>query len=274
MPCWSDTYPVGASSAVVASIDGQHSFLVKVRWLTAVWMAERRTAARWHVCCGGGCAVQLCEQGEDAGGSEPLAHVQPVRGRRGWVNGCDCGCRTSFTMTVHNQADVQITVDPCLQSETTFDAASKDTKLSTSLPPTSRLSVKWTEKQATDVAIAEPAKQPLSILVEHEHLFSVGEGMLLMDSTFHYDIRFGASACLIVCVERPLAQQRDGVEFGRACGQPGASAVGGGGEPEAMGRVAGQRGWQCTQDGMAVTGGSRRVLMIGAEAAAAAADRV
>ena len=99
-------------------------------------------------------------------------------------------------MTVHNQADVQITVDPCLQSETTFDEQSKDTKLSTDLPPTSRLSVKWTEKQVTDVAMAEPAKQPLSILVEHEHLFSVGEGMLLIDSTFHYDIRFGC--CLRV----------------------------------------------------------------------------
>ena len=74
-------------------------------------------------------------------------------------------------MTVRNQSDVQITVDPCLQSETTFDAASKDTQLSTDLPPTSRVSVKWTEKQASDVVVAEPAKQPLSLLVEHEHLF-------------------------------------------------------------------------------------------------------
>ena len=61
-------------------------------------------------------------------------------------------------------------MDPCLQSETTFDAQSKDTKLSTDLPPTSRLSVKWTEKQE-DVVVAEAAKQPLSILVEHEHMF-------------------------------------------------------------------------------------------------------
>jgi hypothetical protein len=41
-----------------------------------------------------------------------------------------------------------------------------------------------------DVAVAEPAKQPLSLLVEHEHMFSVGEGMLLIDSIFRYDIRY------------------------------------------------------------------------------------
>ena len=45
-------------------------------------------------------------------------------------------------------------------------------------------------EQKEDVAVVETAKQPLSLLVEHEHLFSIGEGMLLIDSLFQYDIRF------------------------------------------------------------------------------------
>jgi len=96
-------------------------------------------------------------------------------------------------MTVKNSPDVQITVEPCHQSQTTRDAQTKDTCLRTDLPPTARVSVKWTEKQAADVVVQqEVAKQPLSLLVEHEHLFSVGEGMLLIDSIFRYDIRCGS----------------------------------------------------------------------------------
>ena len=99
---------------------------------------------------------------------------------------------TSFSMTVKNSPDVQITVEPCFQSQTSRDAQTKDTRIRTDLPPTARVSVKWTEKQAADVVVQEVAKQPLSLLVEHEHLFSVGEGMLLIDSVFRYDIRSAA----------------------------------------------------------------------------------
>lgn len=154
-------------------------------------------------------------------------------------------------MTVHNQADVQvrcalycavtfqsvqITVEPCLQSETTFDAQTKDTKLSTDLPPTSKIVVKWTEKQKDDVAVVEAAKQPLSLLVEHEHMFSIGEGMLLMDSLFHYDIRSGRPTC---CVLAQCRQQRHHLRHRHHCGSARACAVGGGAESEALGRGQG-----------------------------------
>ena len=70
-----------------------------------------------------------------------------------------------FSMVVHNQSDVQITVDPCLQSESSFDEQTKDTKLVTSLPPTSRLCVKWTEKQVNGICF-------INLIAEcYSHLF-------------------------------------------------------------------------------------------------------
>jgi hypothetical protein len=58
-------------------------------------------------------------------------------------------CRCASVLT-HCRLTPQITVEPCLQSETVFDETSKDTKLRTDLPPTSLIEVKWTEKQARE----------------------------------------------------------------------------------------------------------------------------
>lgn len=113
--------------------------------------------------------------------------------------------------------------------------ASKDTLVWARVRPSQKVNVRWTEKASkgkqaaavpaaatslldsveggsddedasTSVAAPEPeeAKPPLSLAIEHQHLFSVGEGMLLIESRFRYDIRNGAINILEVSLDPRL----------------------------------------------------------------------
>lgn len=98
--------------------------------------------------------------------------------------------RTDLTFVVADRENVQVTAEPSLGSTT---ISSKHTTFRAFVPPTPRLAIRWTEPLAIlpelkTEARREPAR--LSITVDQQHLFSVGEGMLLSSSRFKYDIRY------------------------------------------------------------------------------------
>eukprot|EP00042_Codosiga_hollandica_P031636 m.193942 g.193942 ORF g.193942 m.193942 type:complete len:702 (+) comp53689_c0_seq3:1009-3114(+) len=118
---------------------------------------------------------------------------------------------TTFRMRVVDRTGVQFTLNPSFNSSTVFNDSTKETVFRADLPPTSTLTVKWTETKKEEAApavaalvVAAPVvteaavKLPLSIVVDQHHLFSIGEGMLVIDSVFNYDIRNGTVANLEV----------------------------------------------------------------------------
>lgn len=102
-----------------------------------------------------------------------------------WLPNCAC---TDLTFVVTGRENVQITAEPSLDGSMVSEG---DTTFHALIPPTELLCIRWTEPLVAAAAAIEPKGEaaPLSITVDQQHLFSVGEGMLLSSTRFKYDIR-------------------------------------------------------------------------------------
>lgn len=109
---------------------------------------------------------------------------------------------TAFSLLVSKRSNVQVTVSPALQTLHSSEAGGM--RVQCTLPPTSSLSATWTQKDMS-LQAAEPApSKPLSATVALNHLFTIGEGVLLTDTEFVYDIRNGTISVFDIAIDPRL----------------------------------------------------------------------
>jgi hypothetical protein len=133
--------------------------------------------------------------------------------------------RTELAFVVAGRENVLVTAEPALGGQTT--SAGGGTTFTALVPPVNQLTVKWSEpaelappprppsaaaapsadgmKSAANGAAAPAAVAlPLSVTVDQEHLFSLGEGVLMISSQFTYALRNGGLAVVELALDPRL----------------------------------------------------------------------
>ena len=118
--------------------------------------------------------------------------------------------QTTFSLIVKGRSGISATVEPstaCDVSALTEDGETH-TWIRATIAPGERLSARWTAQAAEElvsaIAPAPVQQQPLTATVDHQAAFSLGEGVLLCDSTFTYDVRHGTMACFDIAMDPRL----------------------------------------------------------------------
>jgi len=98
-----------------------------------------------------------------------------------------------------SKTNIEVKVEPSLTAATNEDKEGGATHVNCQVPPTTSLSIQWTEKIVETKEVKE--KLPLTITAEQHTLHSIGEGMITTASSIDYHILNGSVSLLEIAVD-------------------------------------------------------------------------
>lgn len=99
-----------------------------------------------------------------------------------------------------NQPNAEIKVEPCLSFSAANDAAG-NTVVDACCPPTSSISVQWTERAREIVEPVVKEELPLTVTATQSTLHSIGEGFITTSINYDFVIRNGTVSLFDVFLE-------------------------------------------------------------------------